>query len=105
MFSKATSIIVQVAVLFDPKATDDEKNYIVNAIKGMSEKDDKDAKHTKAAQIPNLVTLKEAAKILSASEGTVRRWVKSGLIKSHNIGRKYLVSIEELTINDEQPKE
>ena len=46
----------------------------------------------------NLVTIKEAAQILKASEGTVRRWVKSGLIRARNIGRKYLVSVDDLSV-------
>ncbi len=52
----------------------------------------------KARVTPNFVTLKEAAQILKASEGTVRRWVKSGLIRARNIGRKYLVSVEDLSV-------
>ena len=47
---------------------------------------------------PNLVTLKEAAQILKASEGTVRRWIKSGLIRARNKGRKYLVSVDDLSV-------
>ena len=45
-----------------------------------------------------LVTIKEAAQIVKASEGTVRRWIKNGLIRTRNFGRKYLICIDDLIV-------
>lgn len=52
----------------------------------------------KARITPKLVTIKEAAQIVKASEGTVRRWIKNGLIRTRNIGRKYLICIDDLYV-------
>ena len=52
-------------------------------------------------------SLREAADALGIAEITARNWVKSGKLKAHRPGRKYLIpssAIEELLRGDEAPK-
>jgi len=41
-------------------------------------------------------TTNETAKLLHVHRQTVMRWIKDGKLKASKIGRKYLVSVEEI---------
>ena len=45
---------------------------------------------------PNIVTVEQVAALLDISSQTVRKYVKFGLIKATKVGRKWVVSGEEL---------
>lgn len=54
------------------------------------------------------LSLRDAADALGVSEVTARRWVKSGKLKAHQPGRKYLIpasAVEELLQDFRPPKE
>ena len=48
--------------------------------------------------ITNYFNVEEAAKTLRVTRTTMRRWCKSGLIKSKKIGKKWLIPEEELIL-------
>jgi len=41
-------------------------------------------------------TTNETAEMLHVHRQTVMRWIKEGKIKAYKIGRKYLISVEEI---------
>lgn len=43
-----------------------------------------------------IYTIQEVAELLRVNQMTIRRWIKSGKIKSIKIGRKYLFNESEL---------
>ena len=57
------------------------------------------------AKAEPLVTVKHAAAYLHSSEQSVKRWIREGKIATKNIGKKYLIPIDQLTndkIGDKQ---
>ena len=49
----------------------------------------------------NYLTIKEAMEIYSASENTLRRWIKEGKVKGIQIGRKWLIEPDNNTQNEQ----
>ena len=44
----------------------------------------------------NYKTTNETAKLLHVHRQTIMRWIKDGTLKANKIGRKYLISEEEI---------
>ena len=45
------------------------------------------------AKLPELLTVKQAAKYFKVHSLTIRRWIKSGALQYIRIGRKYLIRL------------
>jgi len=43
-----------------------------------------------------ILTIKEAAKLLKYSEATLRSWVKKGKVPAFRVGRKYRIRIRDI---------
>ena len=46
---------------------------------------------------PRFVTLQKAAEILKSSPQSVRRWILSGHLRNYGKGRRYLLSLDEIS--------
>ena len=49
-----------------------------------------------AHTLPNLLTIEQTAKVLQVSSKTVRRWIDTGDLIAHRLGRQWRISETDL---------
>ena len=49
-----------------------------------------------APTLPNLLTIEQTAKVLQVSSKTIRRWIDTGDLIAHRLGRQWRISETDL---------